>query len=302
MQSPKCQHCQKVYPNWTAVCNLYSEDESIILAEADCEEEADACTSLLQDKGYPAFFTISNGVTTRIYIDHTIEVLTRIIEHLKKFDRSLPCTPWFHQPGRFPLFGFSFVEDDRTACQRLTSIMNQVPHSEGRFLLGPQSNQLELTVALNEVYSTEYNGTDETNAIVAYAKDYVHLSLTDWPIEECDLITQRRFGFMIYANENQIRLARQFAMLQCEAYCFALMDFIRFQEIYENSGIEEADLPLIAVLNRAHTHFAIVGGLRYDDATMEFFENWAKSDDESDMIFEFLRPWEEEQNDNEDLL
>jgi hypothetical protein len=160
-----------------------------------------------------------------------------------------------------------------------------VPHSKGRFFLGPQSNQLELVVSLSEVYSMDYNGTDQTSAIIAYAKDFVHLSLGDWPIEECDLITQRKVGFMIYANERQVTLAQQFAMLQCERYCFGLMDFSRFQEIYENSGIEEADLPLIAVLTRAHTHFALVW-----DCSMKrqwiFFENFAQSTDESDMIFE----------------
>jgi hypothetical protein len=73
-----------------------------------------------------------------------------------------------------------------------------------------------ITVTLSEIYSADYEGPDETSAIVAYARDYVHLSLTDWSLEGCDLITQRRVGFLIYATEGQLGAAKLFAVLQSE--------------------------------------------------------------------------------------
>jgi hypothetical protein len=81
-------------------------------------------------------------------------------------------------------------------------------------------------------------------------------------------------------------------MLQLERYCFGLLTFAKFHETDTNSAIEEAGLPLIAVLNPNHTKFSIVQSLRYDNETHEFFEQMGNETEDPDAIFEFLRPWE----------
>jgi hypothetical protein len=292
MQVPQCPHCQATFVNWTTLKNLYGNDDSIILADFDCEEDNFACKSVLEVSGFPTLFVMFKGETHPVFIERSIESFIAEVEFIRTVDPNLPCAPWFRQLGPYPLFGFSFTEDARPACQRLTALARQVPHSEGRFFLGPRSDNFTLTVALSEIYSTDYEGPDETSAIAAYARDYVHLSLNDWPLEEVDLITQRRSGFFIYATERQLGAAKLFAMLQSERYCFGLMPFATFNETYTNSGIEEADLPLIAVLNRNRTQFSIVQSLRYDNETHEFFEQMANETEDPDAIFEFLRPWE----------
>jgi hypothetical protein len=149
-----------------------------------------------------------------------------------------------------------------------------------------------ITLQRSQFYSTDCEGPDETSAIVAYAPDYVHLSLTDSPLEECDLSTQRRVGFLRYATERQLGAAKLSTMLQSEPYCFGLMPFAKFNETYTKSAIEKADLPLIVVLNRNHTKFSIVQSLRYDNETHEFLEQMGNETEDPDAIFEFLRTWE----------
>jgi hypothetical protein len=102
LQVPHCPHCRDAYLNWTVVSDLSLSlplsDDSILLAEADCEEEADVCASLVRVKGYPTFFMIYNGISSAIYIPRTVESLTRTVEHLKMADRTLLALLGFISP------------------------------------------------------------------------------------------------------------------------------------------------------------------------------------------------------------
>jgi hypothetical protein len=119
---------------------------------------------------------------------------------------------------------------------------------------------------------------------------------------------------MVYENQGQLDAEKPFAMLQCEQFCFALMNFTRFGEISVNSGIAEDDLLLFAVLNRTHIRFSIIEEVAYDLVTQDFFSELVNETDDPNAIFEFLRPWEvaqttqqaerdeEEESDDEDRL
>jgi hypothetical protein len=293
LHSPSCAYCRALLPNWTSVAHRYENDSAVILADADCSTDAGACRAVAPAAWVPSLWIFRGGAPARVFVHGTVEALAAEAEQLARFDGALPCAPWLgERPSDYPVFAVAFPDAPAAACARLTALANAVPRGAGRFFLAAPG-PFALEVQLSPAWSTDYRGPDDFAAAAAYARDLAHLSGTEWPIAECDLITQRRLAFAVYATDAQRAALQPFAMRLADDFCFGLMEFAWFDAVYANSGVTEDDMPIVLLLNGAHTRFKVVHGLLFDDANVAYFERLANEGDDEHMVFEFRRVWEE---------
>jgi hypothetical protein len=91
--------------------NSDANDDSIILANLNCEEGSFACKPIIEVSGFLTFSMMFKGETHPVFTDCSIESFVAEVEFIRTIDPTLPCTPWFQKLGPYPPFGFSFSEN-----------------------------------------------------------------------------------------------------------------------------------------------------------------------------------------------
>jgi hypothetical protein len=276
-------------PVWGALLARYEKDPAILLADADCDAEPEACEATIAAPKYPALFVIFAGAPMPVFVERTLDALIAEAEYLKAADPELRCPQWFSQSGAYPLFGVSFAEEDAAACEKLADIASQVPDPEAHFFLGPRRDRFAMAVALSPKHTLEYRGPDDFHAIVAWARDYRHLSLTNWPLNEVPLIVHRRVAILVYGDAFQVDAGRHFALAQAENWCLGLMSWELFREVYPWLSIEKSQLPLMAMLNHNQTTFKLLHGLFYDSRTEDYFQAMFNHTDDEEMLYDYIQ-------------
>jgi hypothetical protein len=106
----------------------------------------------------------------------------------------------------------SFPDSNSIACDRLLSISDLVPKASGHLLLGRRGDYLA-GVSLAPGHRIPFWNLSGFGSSVRFVKDFVHISMSNWELEESDEIQFRRFGFLIYCDDSQLELARNFGFV-----------------------------------------------------------------------------------------
>jgi hypothetical protein len=288
--SPSCASCQHLSDIWISLSNAYANDPAILLVFCNCVSEEDICQSVTHIAFYPTFFVIFRGQAVQIRIERSLEAFREKIEDLKGFDPDLPCQRFFHQIDSFPVFGISFPDDDPSACSKLIELQRRVPTARRRLLLGKARKSAIVTIVVSEHLFSEQEVRNDLNFIESFIRDYLHVSLGNWSLQESKQIVHRRFGFLVYSRDSQIEQAQHFALLQSENFCFGLMALNEFQPKFPGIRLMESETPAIAVLNRDHTKFRLIRCVIFDDTVQQLFANMAHELVDPEMIHEYRVP------------
>jgi thiol-disulfide isomerase/thioredoxin len=286
LHSHNCGHCKKVYPVWDELSILYENSPSILLVNCDCAEDKQPCEAIINVTGFPTFFVTFQGQLHRVHPERTLERFIMLIETLRSFDPTLPCPRYFAQEGNFPLIAISMPDDDQTACGMLESIAQKVPRAAGHLQLALRG-EFKAAVTLSAKYASEFEPIGNLETAIVFVKDHLHLSMSNWSMQEVDEILWRRAGFLIYTDERDVARAHHFGMMLSDIWCFGLMPWDRFQVLYPRVVLQDSDLPAIAILNREHTKFGVITKVDFRDETQGQFEALANGTDVWDTTIPF---------------
>jgi hypothetical protein len=264
-----CGHCVKLYPTWDNFTHLYESDPKIIVAECDCANYSAICTELGPVHGYPSFFLYFGGRRDHIHIDRTVESFSAQVEDLKAADPKSPCQRHWNQTGNYPYIGFSFAEDDTTACSKLQSIATDVINSTTHLLLAKSNPDPQIEVMLSDQYRFTRPGLPNHTAIVAFVKDFIHQIYGGWPLSESHEVIFRRFAFVIFHEEWKIFRIESVFLALSDVLCTGKLNVSVFREQYPEIGIEDGDCPALAITNEDQSKFMLLKGVASPDGLEE---------------------------------
>jgi hypothetical protein len=293
LYSHNCGYCRLARPAWEEMRNQFANDSGILIAECDCALNRSVCDMVTRMEGYPTYFVIFDGKLRNVMTDRTTEQFVRQAENLKNWDPSLPCERNFYQSGEYPLVSISLPYDDVTACQNVKGLIDRIPNSKGRILLGRQGTEYQAEVLITRMIIDDFAGEQNFESLESWVADVLHGTMKRWPLSEFSSIIHRRFGFYIYGSESDIDRAPFFANNFSDVWCFGLLSYPSFTRTYREVGLADTEVPALAVTNKAKTHFKLFRNVKLNHQLRVLLLNMANASDESEMIFPFIVPNEE---------
>jgi hypothetical protein len=267
LYSSICVSCPEVWRTWDTFSADYANDSHILLVTGNCSEHENICHSIVRATSYPAFFQIFAGALESVRIERSLADFRGRADLLAHFDPALKCRPFWNQSGDYPIFGVSLPVNQSTACDQLLDIENRIPEVRGRLFLGyPQTRAyIKMTILVSRDYFSEQWINNSLPLLEDYIRDHLVPTLGNWSFNMANHITQRRFGFLIYASQSHIGQAGRFALNLIERFCFGVMPLEEFHIRYPNIALAESELPAIAIVNKERTKFRIIRDLIFDD-------------------------------------
>jgi thiol-disulfide isomerase/thioredoxin len=285
--SRSCGHCESIPDMMANLSAKYEKDPRVVIVSCDCFQNRDACNATFSNTAFPTFFVSFGGIMEQIRMERTLDAFTAQVENLRRLDPHIRCRRYFHQLTDLPVIGISFPDPDPIACQKILELEQQAPESAGRLRLAPSTGHFSLTVVVSRRAVTEYTGPTDMTSVASYIRDHIHLSLTKWPLNESNLITTRRFAFLVYNSTIQIARAEHFAVLQTDNFCFGLMPVDEFRLRFTEVVLLDSELPAIAVVNREQTLFKLVKSVQFHAELGPKFEAMVNETEDPEMVIPY---------------